>query len=369
MRPGTGHAPMLSHADVPAWLVARGLLDNDAVLDGDLVVRDVSSRNRNYRVETNGARGYLLKQGLGDEAAATVANEASVYQALGAEPALAAILPRLHHYDADERVLVLELVSDGQDLRVYHSATGRFSAGPSAALGTALGALHRATRRQATPLPAAAAWALSLSEPPLAILRDISAAGIELLRVVQSAPGLAEALAGLRQTWLPEAIVHGDVKWENCLVTDADGPAEGVRLVDWESAAYGDPAWDIGSALAQFLSFWVFSIPITGAEPPERFPELAAHPLDAMKPALAACWMAYQAALALPRAESEARLLRAVSFAGVRVLQAAFEAAQYQQGLTSAVVLHLQLAHNILLRPEDAAARLLGLPLQPGGWP
>jgi hypothetical protein len=358
---------VLDHAGVPAWLMERELLAPDAVLDGDLVVRDASSRNRNYRVETNGAAAYLLKQGIGSEAAATVANEAAVYRYLGTQPALTGILPALYRYEADEGVLVLELIAAAQDLRTHHASTGRFSAGPAAALGTSLGALHRTTRRQATPVPAAATWALALAEPPLVILRDISAAGIELVRVIQNAPGLGEALGELRESWLPEALVHGDLKWENCLVSDADGVTERVRLVDWEAAVFGDPGWDIGSALAQYLSFWVFSIPITGADPPERFPELAAYPLDAMKPALASCWMAYQAAMALPPANASSRLVRAVSFCGVRLIQTAFEAAQYQQTLTSAVVLHLQLAHNILLRPEEAATRLLGLPLHPGG--
>jgi hypothetical protein len=58
-----------------------------------------------------------------------------------------------------------------------------------------------------------------------------------------------------------------------------------------------------------------------------------------------------------------AELLRVVQFAAARLLQTAFEATQMMQQLTSAIVLHLQLALNILQRPQEAASSLLGLPL------
>ncbi|MDQ6776943.1 MAG: hypothetical protein M3071_12175, partial [Actinomycetota bacterium] len=52
---------------------------------------------------------------------------------------------------------------------------------------------------------------------------------------------------------------------------------------------------------------------------------------------------------------------RAVQLAGARLVQTAYEAAQMMQALTSSLVLHLQLALNILERPGEAATRLLGL--------
>jgi hypothetical protein len=352
---------MLSHADVPAWLLARGLIGPDAILDDALVVRDASSRNRNFRVETaNG--GYLLKQGLGAEAQATVANEAAVYAQLARVPGLQAFVPRLYGYEPNDGVLVLELADGAVDLRTHHAA-GTFSASLGSALGTALGGLHRETRQPAEPTPTVATGALWMHEPPLGILRDISSAGLEVLRIVQTAPAMGDALEGLRRSWRPEALIHGDVKWDNCLVRDADLPTERLWLVDWESAMRGDPAWDLGSALGQYLSCWLFSIPITGSDPPERFPELAAMPLDTMKPALAGCWLAYRQAIGGSDGDADARAVRAVSFAGARVLQTAYEAAQMSEQLTSPLILHLQLAHNILLRPDDAATRLLGLPL------
>jgi hypothetical protein len=52
-----------------------------------------------------------------------------------------------------------------------------------------------------------------------------------------------------------------------------------------------------------------------------------------------------------------------VELAGVRLVQTALEAAQTTDGLTKGVVLHLQVAANVLARPREAAEHLLGLPI------
>ena len=356
---------MLAHEDVASWLLERGLLGPEAVLDGDLTIRDASSRNRNYRAETREGPGYLLKQGLTQDAVASVAHEAGVYHQLSqVRSGLNGHIPRFFGYDPTSAVLVLELVRDAEDLRTLHLRTGRFSAGPAAILGQALGLLHTTPgtpdgEAAAAPAP----WVLWVHRPDARVFRDISAAGLELIRIVQGSAGFPDALNDLRADWTPDALIHGDVKWDNCLVSLGEDGREELRLIDWESASSGDPGWDIGSALSHYLSFWLFSIPVTGAEPPERFPELAQYPLDAMKPALASCWIAYADARGFAPAAAAAELVRAVRFAGARLVQTAFEAAQMTQQLTSALILHLQLALNILTRAEEATTALLGIPL------
>jgi hypothetical protein len=100
---------------------------------------------------------------------------------------------------------------------------------------------------------------------------------------------------------------------------------------------------------------------VTGSEPPERFPELAQYPLDSMKPAMSACWSAYVDARELDDASAAEELIRVVGYAGARLVLTAFEASQMMQQLTSATVLHLQLALNVLLRPREAATHLMGI--------
>ncbi len=356
----------VEQAEVVEYLLDHGLLDASSVVDGGVIVRDASSRNRNFIVERRDGPGLVLKQGIGALGVATVAHEARVYRTLTAGGnAMAAWLPPVYGYDEARGVLAIGLVADGSDLRTHQVRSGRFPAQLAAALGRALGSLHRLTEfAEETVAPQVAPWVLSLHRPDLSVFRDTSAAGIELIKIVQRAPGFAGQLDELRAGWRVSALVHHDVKWDNCIVF-ARGKSRrtrGLKLIDWESASAGDPCWDIGSALSHYLSSWLFSIPVTGATPPARFPQLAEHPLERMQPALRACWSAYVAKRGLSDAAAHERLLVAVRYAAARLVQSAFEAAQMADQLTSSLVLHLQLALNILQRPREAVVHLLGLP-------
>src|SRR5262249_32182658 len=149
----------------------------------DLIIRDVSRRNRNYKVISEHGPSYLVKQGVGEEGRATVAHEATVYQWLHARArreGLDRYMPRCHGYDAEEHVLVLELLRDAESLREYHARRGHFSVRAAAAIGEGLGAFHGATTAEAqregnpAPFPDRRPWALSLHRPDLGIFRSAS---------------------------------------------------------------------------------------------------------------------------------------------------------------------------------------------------
>ena len=85
-----------------------------------------------------------------------------------------------------------------------------------------------------------------------------------LVAELQRAPGLDAALRGLSAA-APSgcALVHGDLKLDNVMA----GPTpEQLRLVDWELAGAGDPAWDLGSALGDLVFRWLSTVrPAAGA--------------------------------------------------------------------------------------------------------
>ena len=358
---------MLAQSEVVGYLLDRGLLSTESIVDGDLAVRDASSRNRNFKVERKRGVSYLVKQGLGPDGVATVAHEAAVYHALsGLGAAIDGHLPRFYGYDQAERVLVVELTRNGESLPSYHLRLGRFPSRVAAELGDALGALHRLTwRGDDAGTPASPPWVLSLHRPDLSVFRDSSMATIELIKIIQQSADFRSQLDHLKDEWRARALIHQDVKWDNVIVfASSEGQARSVKLIDWEAAAYGDPCWDIGSAFSSYLSFWLSSIPVTGQNPPERFAELARYPLSKMQAAMRSCWQAYIEQLGLDGLTANRWLLRAVRCAAARLLQTAFEIAQMTSRLTGSLVLHAQLSLNMLERPRETAVHLLGISFQ-----
>jgi hypothetical protein len=369
---------MLTQRDVAAYLLERGLVEPKAVVGGDLVVLDASRRNANFQVISEHAPSYLVKQGVGGQREATIANEAATYEFLlqSGPSTFRRFLPARHLYSSQEHVLVLALLRPAQTLQQYHARTGRFPLWLAVEMGEALAALHNFDAENiAAHSPAQAApfavkpppWVLSLHQPTMELYHQISNANLQIVRVLQSSGGGA-MLDRLRASWQPRALVHYDFKGENVLVL---GPgraerAEGSRLkiVDWEAAGLGDPCWDIGSLFGEYLGTWLASIPVVAGGTPDQFLELAAYPLPRIQSALRCFWQAYARRMDMAGETAAQFLVRSTEYAAARLLQTAFEQSQGAIQVTRNTLGFVQLSFNILQRPLEAVVHLLGISLQ-----
>jgi hypothetical protein len=294
----------------------------------------------------------------------TVAHEASVYQSLTAKPVadgIAGYLPKFYTYDPENHILLLELVQDAESLREQHQRAKRFSARTAEQFAEALAALHRihcgtieaclkgSTQRLVQPL----------HQPDLGILGTASAAGVQFIKLIQKQRKVCEAIDRLREEWLFSCFIHGDVRGDNFLVpVPARKPEHWIKMFDFEYACKGDPAWDIGSAFAEYLSSWIFSIPFIGGARPGYLLEMATRPLEKIQPLIGLFWRRYVLSMKLDESASAQLLIRAVKCSGSRLLQVAMEAASSMGAIQLAL---LQVGTNILLKPETAAIELLGI--------
>ena len=108
------------------------------------------------------------------------------------------------------------------------------------------------------------------------------------------------------------------MKWANCIAHRRRGRPRPTRikLVDWEMAGWGDPAFDVGSAFSDFAGF-----------------ALDARPAGAARAAAAAFWRAYVRARGLDARRGGGLLERSVRFAGARLVQSAVRAHAGDDGL------------------------------------
>jgi thiamine kinase-like enzyme len=175
---------------------------------------------------------------------------------------------------------------------------------------------------------------------------------------LQTSAALCDRLYQLREAVADDHVVHGDPRWENCLLVAAPGSRRRTRLllVDWELAGRGAAAFDLGTVLAEYLYAWVRSIPIVDPTDPGRLVSLARAPLWRMQPAIEAFWSAYR------RARQRGPSLRhVIELAAVRLLQTAVERAEGLAKPSAHTVTLVQLADNMLREPEHVALSLMGL--------
>jgi Ser/Thr protein kinase RdoA (MazF antagonist) len=347
---------MLQQSDIAHYLLSLGLVKPRDVVEEDLTVVDASRRNCVFLATTRAGPTYVVKQ-AGPRTAPTLAHEAAVLRALERSE-LGRAVPAVVLHDPESARLVLSTPGGARDWGEHHRA-GRFPRSPARILGRVLGILHRLPADGVEDLPAGydRMWGLSLPEPSHELLLGLSAGAQDLVARLQSSP-VCDRLVELRESTSDGALVHGDLRWDNCLAIAAPGSKRRTRvlLVDWELAGPGAAGFDVGTVLAEYLRIWVGSVPIVEPSDPGRHVGHARHPLRLMQPAVQAFWTTYR--LARPR---EPTLRRVIELAAVRLLQTAVERAQGLAAASAHVVTLMQLADNMLRDPDDAALSLLGL--------
>lgn len=360
------HAPDDSLREVVSYLLGHGLLTRRHLVRGRVEVVDASRRNRNTAVLVENGPSWFVKRSVDTRAGDAIAREAVGYDFVRAlaRRELLTVLPRVGRWDPDRGWLTLEAFPRSRSLREHYARCGRLPAHALRRLGTALAALHRLpgpTFASRSPTAGEPPWILSLHNPSLDLLREASAANLELIALVQGELDFARHLDELAREWTSEALVHGDLRWDNCLIWPGQSRHSRLRIADWELAGAGDPTWDVGAVLGDALDVWVTSIPIVGPLPDDLLTDLARHPLDSMRSGLRAFWEAYIDRSRLAPAAALHRLLKSARFAGTRLVQATFERMEASPVLTGAAAHALQLALNVMRRPGEAATTLFGL--------
>ncbi|MGD0301855.1 MAG: aminoglycoside phosphotransferase family protein [Bryobacteraceae bacterium] len=327
----------LTEANVLHYLLSERFAAIEDVVSGRFTVRGLSRRNHNFRV-TSGAREYLVKQvrKWDAESRLSLEREATVYWQARTNPSLAPVselAPRSHAWDPPNAVLILEYLPEHVEL---YDLPDRFSPELAQLAGQTMGAFHGAMQSEEHRawFPAELPSQLSLHETKEEDLAEESAGRRAFVRAVRKYPEYGRALDQLRSHWRPETVIQGDWKLDNCLIPAA---RDRMRVVDWEFAGWGDPAWDLATLLQSYWNFWVLW--------PARYR------LDEIQPALRATLAGYgQPDIAE----------RAIRFAGARMLQTAFERLDKAERMTPEAVRLMQASLNILTRPAWAAEQLLG---------
>ncbi len=349
---------MLEQSDVAHYLLSLGLVKPRDVVEEDFSVVDVSRRNRVFLAGPRLGPAYVIKQAVPRNAEA-LAHEAAVLRVLAGASALAQQVPTVVRHDPDTARLVLRTPAGARDWTDHHES-GRFPRIPARVLGRLLAALHQRPADGVEELPRGRErmWGLLLPEPPHELVLDLSSGAQDLVARLQASRPLCARLDEVRESSSNECLVHGDLRWDNCLAIAPPASRRRTRvlLIDWELAGSGAAEYDVGSVLAEYLRAWVGSIPIVDPADPGRLTDRARHPLRRVRPAMQAFWSSYK--VANPQSPA---LRRVVELTAVRLLQTAVERAQGLVMPSAHVVTLVQLADNMLRSPDDAAIGLLGL--------
>ncbi len=243
---------VITSRNIVYYLLERGLISFESVVNGDLVVADTSRRNRNFKVLRRHSPSYFVKQiqHWEPQAISTLQREAACYQVAQNEAEfapLAALMPRFVMFDSARYLLIVELIPEAENLSEYHRRLGNFPLDVAALLGRTLGTYHHQAKTSLkngmhdSIFPKMIPWILSVHQQSSYQFNPLSAANSQLLRIVQQDPEFHPALDALRNQWQFTSLIHGDMKWDNCIVyNDTRGNGNlNLKVGKWELTQSG----------------------------------------------------------------------------------------------------------------------------------
>lgn len=368
-------------ASVVYHLLERGLLTYESVVDGDLMLVGGSSNHRNSRVMRANSPGFFIKQiqRWEEPAIATLRREAACYR-LGHNDAdfapLAPLLPKYYDFDTGRHALVIELLSDGESLTQHIQRTGTYPLGIASRLGGAMAAYHYGAGREmikgadastlAIPIP----WVLTVHRQT-AQTTTFNARSLELLAFIQNNPQVYAALDLLQNNWLARGFIHGDLKWDNFIITPLkDAQGFDLKIIDWELAGFGDPCWDVGSILQSFINFPLVTMPALTEQLPVDLAGMMRYTSADALAAVRDFWIAYVTVAGLDETAAGECITRGIQYCAARMVQTGFEMTEVLKGdpdkyfsdiIRAKAYCLVQVAIDIFQNPAASLGRIFGV--------
>lgn len=337
-------------------LLSRGLLLTSDVVNSRLMIWDAARRNRNFKVMINEDRGVFVKQIQTTDVLSvkTIQREIDFYQLAREFPRWSALMPKMIDCDVKRRSIVLELFLRAENLREYHTRAQAFPLDVSKSVGTVLGEFHRSvslrdlTREQIDFFRKKPCWILSFKEAPASASSGVK----QLLQFLHQHPELLGILDDMLANWKFEHVIHGDFKWDNCLVFPSEDGCAQVKMIDWELVDIGDVAWDVGGILQSYFAHWIglphFRQALNdGGETLEVLLQSKGFFL-----AIRAFWRAYADTVNLDPSVRYVQLLCSIRHAAARLILTVYESSWRHEQLTETSILMLSLSKSMLMSPE-----------------
>ncbi len=381
---------VLNSQNVYDYLVENGLCDSRQEAEqytsqtSQSNIERISAKNFNLLVTLPEGRKLLVKQeqyNSQGKTAGELFGEWRIQKFLQTFPELnhwRLFLPELLHYDAEKSIMVSTYLDSYRDLSDFYSKENNFPTKVAAEIGSYLATVHRDTWNQenyreffssevvrakpeVSPL---LVQSLERIGPEIFGIAPVD--GLRFFALYQRYDSLGQAIAQLRETLSPTCLTHNDLKLNNILVAQEWENSSGniVRLIDWERSSWGDPAFDLGTAMGSYLQIWLGSLVISNSLTIEESLKFATTPLEFLQPSIAALALAYFDTFPEIVEYRPDFLRRVVQFAGWGLMTGILSMVQYQKTFNNTGIAMLQVAKALLCRPDSSMSTIFGVAIE-----
>lgn len=379
---------VLSAKNVFEYLIEKGYCTSEDQALGK--IESKSAKNFNLLLSLPGGRQFLVKQepySQDQKNTSEFQREWRVQESLRQFPELSYLspwLPEVLLFDADNSIIVFNYLVNYRDLADFYVKEKHFPVGIAATMGKLLAVLHRSTlgcqsyaefftsQSDGETQHSFPAWVKGLERLEPEIFGQVSHDGIKFFTLYQRYDSLGQAITALMQTCDACCLTHNDLKLNNVLLSldweqqinklePSDPSSIPLRLIDWERSGWGDPAFDVGSIITSYLSYWLGSLVVSKTIGIEAALRLAMIPLEELQPSLLELIEAYLQHFPEILEKYPDFLQRVMQFAGLSLIQTILSTIQYQKSFDNTGICMLQVAKTLLCRPDLAIKTIFGV--------
>lgn len=315
-------------------------------------------------------------------------------------------LPELLHFDPENSILIVKYLADYCDLDEYYLEHNQFPIEIARSIGQLLATIHSQTFQRTEYQDFLANFSVGESAADLAfesqmkslvddqkvannhdsialipqskgyankvisrlsritpqVFEEVPQECLQFFKLYQRFPDLAQSISDLNDSITPSCLVHNDLKINNILLAlDWELPGSKViRSIDWERAAWGDPAFDLGCILGSYLEIWLDGLVINNALSIGESLQLATTPLELIQPSLFSLVECYLDGFPEILTARPDYLNRAIQFAGLSLIHRVEIIIQVDRVFGNHGIVLLQVAKQLLCTPQAAMKTLFG---------
>jgi hypothetical protein len=369
---------ILSSENVVSYLKQQGICTADSQLAQP--VRAAAYKNFNLIVNFADGINYLVKQerfnGKG-EATGCLKYEWIVHLLFTHFAELNPIqdsISQAIYFDAENKIIVLNYFTDYTSLSDIYQIEASYPLAIAQALGKNLGQIHRLTfarseyreflgqytsQRVSGVTPN---FMQGLERVGPGIFGNICPDSIEFFKLYQKFPSLHQAVTKLHQNYQAVCVTHDDLRFSNYLIHNS-GNSDSLKLIDWEFFEWGDPALDLGTAIAKYLELWLNSLYVDSNTDLNVALSLATCPLEKIQPSLKTFIQSYFKEFPQILSARANYIQQAIQFAGLSLIKHLQQNAEYHQPFDNRAICTLQVAKSLLCHPEPSITTVFGVEL------
>jgi serine/threonine protein kinase len=345
-------------------------------------VKIISAKNFNLLISFADGKNLLVKQEISNDRGETKGEFFSAWRMQelvehfpSFDGEIGDFLPELLHFDPDNSILIVKYLADYDDLTNYYTKEGQFPIAIARSIGQLLATIHSQTFQQveyynfltnAGKPTQASASAIDIIRRLTWITPDVfqmmPQECLQFFKLYQRFPSLAQAIDDLGRSIAPCALVHNDLKINNILLDlEWEQPTSKlIKLIDWERASWGDPAFDLGCILGSYLEIWLDGLIVSNSLSINDSLQLATTPLELLQPSLFNLVQAYLESFPSIIAVRPDYLDRSIQFAGLALIQRVETTIDEYRVFGNRGIVMLQVAKQLICTPQAAVNTLFG---------